>query len=129
MNRHIFINFIVAIFLLIGASSQAQNSLEADERLLASFTKHKLTEMSTAELGYWSFYVNQGFLLFEINKGKEDSEMGFLEYVGSLEDLNPLALGLKPLDTTVQTIRLGSTGHGIMIFSEKKIKAKMERLK
>ena len=117
--------------ILIGlmANTAFSQSAEADSKLNAKFNKKEIKAMSADEIAFWNFYVNDGFLVFEIKKEKSQSEMETIDFSGATDKINPLELGLIPEAEAVQTLRLGDTGYGIMIHSEKKIRAKMARLK
>lgn len=84
--------------------------------------------MPAEDLNYWTFFVQDGFVIFEISKEKGESEMEEIAFDGIPSEANPLALGLLPKETEMQTYRLGNSGFGIMVLSEKKLRAKMERL-
>lgn len=122
---------LAALFLFVltvcdlGANAQDR---EVDSKLLAKFSQKDVEAMNNETLAYWNFFVNDGFQVFEISKEKSESELEMIDYSGAIEDMNPLSLGLLPEPTSVKTYRLGNTGHGIMILSEKKIRAKMERI-
>lgn len=118
----------MAFTTIISTSVLAQSAQDHDERLLAKFSEKELKAMTPDEVQYWNFVVDNGYVVFEIKKEKSESEMENIDFNGDVNALNPLSLGLLPDESSVKTYSLGSTGFGIMVLSEKKIRAKMERL-
>lgn len=83
--------------------------------------------MDAEQKAFWNFYLTDGFVIFDVTKNRAKSDIGHLDFEGDVSSIDPLAMGLKPQPTAVQTFELGSTGKGLMILSEEKIKAKMAR--
>lgn len=124
---HRLVSVVILITLSVACTTGYAQNQRSSPELLAKFTQQEINDMDEATLAYWDFFAHSGFEVFEISKDKSESEMEMIDFSGSLEKINPLALGLLPEPTAVKTYRLGDTGHGIMILSEKKILAKMER--
>ena len=116
------------LFMALMAGTTIGQNAEADARLAAKFSQTDIKKMTQDEVAYWNFFVNEGYVVFEIKKEKGESEMEAIAYEGEPSEVAPLALGLSPKETEVQTYRLGNTGYGLMILSEQKLRAKIERL-
>ena len=128
MIKQIIRNVFIIALVTASISGFAQNNRNFDARLADKFSETELHALSAEEVNYWNFVAEHGFVVFEIKKEKGDSEMELLDFSGDATSVNPFSLGLSPDETSVRTYRLGNSGYGIMVLSEKKLRAKMERL-
>jgi hypothetical protein len=133
-KEHFMLKRIFSLSLLLVASGfflqcTAQNASTITERLSARFSADEQGKMSTDELAFWDFFSTQGFEVFTITKDLSQSDMKTIAFKGDLGSINPLALGLTPEETAVNTYKLGDTNTGLMILSKEKIVAKMNRQK
>jgi hypothetical protein len=122
---------LLVLFASFGLNmkANAQETAAAQDRLAVKFSETELAKMTTDERAFWNYFVTDGFVIFDITKDASESEMLHLDFEGTTNQFNPLALGLMPEETAVNTYRLGNTGQGVMILSKAKIKAKMNRTK
>jgi len=128
MLKHFFFFVLfIASGLIMQASAQETSSTQ--DRLAAKFSKTELTKMDAEERAFWEFFATDGFVVFDITKDASESDMQNLAFEGTAEQFNPLAFGLMPEETAVNSYRLGNTGQGVMILSKAKIKAKIDRKK
>ncbi len=86
---------LVLVFLMNGFHAEAQ---QTDKRLNAAYSKKELAEMSkndAGKLAYLSFYLDNGYQIMDVPKGKEDG-IGQTIALKSLEakDINLLTLDL-----------------------------------
>jgi|GEM_PF-1879153 len=128
MTKTILSGLLSIGLLTVSLNSIAQNSDSVNELLKAKFTQAELDGMKSQnadEYAFWSYFVTDGFMVFDISKDKADSEMTTIDFDGDPSTINPLSLGLEPMETSVQTFRLGNSDKGLMIYSQKKISAKM----
>jgi len=125
--------YLVIVAFLATASVSSDVSAQTSEqiaRLKSKFNEKELAslqEESPAELAFWDFYSQKGFVVYKIDDTKGSSDLTTVDFSGDIASINPLELGLEPKETEVQTYLLGASGHGIMILSKKKILAKMGR--
>lgn len=127
MRIPILVATLVTIFHSITTNAQ---TTEQDVRLKARFNDNELVRLrkeAPAEVDFWDYFAQKGFVVFKIDGEKGASELTTIDFSGDLATINPLNLGLEPKQTEVQTFALGTTGHGIMILSRTKIQAKMAR--
>lgn len=99
--------------MLIGASSTAL-AQEVDKRLYATFSKKDIAAMQkndAEKLAYLSFYLDHGYQIADVPKGKED---GVRESVNlksmDPKDINLLALNLPQHEFARQYYLIPGTG-------------------
>lgn len=128
MIKHFFL--VVLLFASsITMQANAQETESVHDRLAVKFSETELTEMNTEEAAFWEYFVTAGFIVYDITKDPSESDILHLDFKGATEHFNPLAYGLLPEKTAVNTYQLGNTGKGVMILSKAKIRAKMNRNK
>jgi len=116
---------LTAIMMLNTAWAQTR---EFDQRLTAKFSKKELKQMvaeNSAELDYWTFYLDHGYLIMDIVKGKED---GLHQSVSlkSLEpkDINLLALAVEQHDFARRYYRIeGIPGKMLALLPKQEVDA------
>lgn len=91
---------LVTAFVVIGSvTASAQNY---DERLLVKYSKKELKNMKTANdpsLATLTFYLNNGYQIADVPKGKEDGIQQSIELKSlDAKDINLLALDLPQHD-------------------------------
>jgi len=94
LRLQVLLTFAIVAVFAINAHAQ-----QYDQRLTAKFSKKELKDMAAANdptLAYWNFYVNNGYQIADVPKGKEDGVHQSIE-LKSLEakDINLLALNLE----------------------------------
>jgi hypothetical protein len=120
---------LLVLFASFGLNmkANAQETAVTHDRLSVKFSETELAKMTTDERAFWDYFVTDGFVIFDITKDASESEMLYLDFEGTTNQFNPLALGLMPEETAINAYRLGNTGQGVMILSKAKIKVKMDR--
>lgn len=97
--RPLLLLIVTAAFVFTTTAAMAQ---DYDKRLTAKFSKKNLTEMSkndAAGLAYLSFYLDNGYQIMDIPKGKEDGIQQSITLKSlDAKDINLLALDLPQHD-------------------------------
>ncbi len=94
MKRMLFSIGLAAAMMLNTAWAQTR---EFDQRLTAKFSKKELRKMAaenSAELDYWTYYLDHAYLIMDIVKGKEDG----LHQSVPLKSIDPKDINLLALD-------------------------------
>ena len=86
-------------FAFVASFAPKADAQEYDQRLTAKFSKKELKDMIAANdpaLTYWNFYLNNGYQIADVPKGKEEGVGETIE-LKSLEakDINLLTLKLE----------------------------------
>ncbi|MCF8256096.1 MAG: hypothetical protein K9J06_00985 [Flavobacteriales bacterium] len=127
--RSILLSVITATFVLSAVVAQAQ---DFDKRLTAKFSKKELTEMAkndAATLAYWNFYLDNGYQIMDIPKGKEDGIQQSITLKSlDAKDINLLALDLPQHDFARQYYLIeGMSGKMLALLPKSEVKTAFDK--
>jgi hypothetical protein len=124
--------FSIALFLGSVGFSQglsAQNSAAPDARLADRFSKKELKSLTNDELTYWTFYLDNCYLIVDVPKEKTDAVPASIKLDGlDKKDVNVFKLGLKPHAFARDYFRIEGTEKMLVVLPQTEIDQKLKEL-
>lgn len=122
----------IAIFLgSIGFCQglSAQNSASTDARLSDKFSKKELKSLTQDDLNYWTFFLDNSYLIVDVPKEKPDAVPASIKLSGlEKKDINVFKLGLKPHEFARDYFRIEGTDKMLVVLPQTEIDQKFKQL-
>lgn len=116
-------------FVSLSLNISAQNSTAQDARLADRFTKKELKSLSPEELNYWTFYLDNSYLIVDIPNEKSDAVQASVKLTGmDKKDINVFKLGFKPHAFARDYVRIEGTDKMFVILPQTEIDQKYKEL-
>lgn len=116
------------LFGFMTTSVFAQNT-EVDKRLYAKFSKEEVQNLVKEDpeaLEFWSFYLDNGYSVQEMPKGK-GADLPEVEMIDG--EFNVLALGFEPQEVGNRYFRIKGSGKLLALHSYTEVKSKIKASK
>jgi len=119
---------LLALALLVftfGTAGFAQTNADVDARLYEKFSKKEIKLMQAENpetLAFWSFYLDNGYSVMEMPKGKGD-DLNAVDFDPATD--NVLSLNVEPQENGNVYLRITSTGQLLALHSYTEVKSKM----
>lgn len=122
MFKPLFYCITLIGLITISSIATAQNKDNIDNRLYNKFSKKEVKSLSTDELNYWTFYLENSIQIVDIPKEKPDAVPAVVS-LKSLDkkDINVFKLGFKPHAVARDYYRIEGTDKMVIVLPQSEI--------
>ena len=122
MFKPLFYCITLIGLITISSIATAQNKGDIDNRLYDKFSKKEVKSLSTDELNYWTFYLENSIEIVDIPKEKPDAVPAVVS-LKSLDkkDINVFKLGFKPHAVARDYFRIEGTDKMVIVLPQSEI--------
>lgn len=129
MIKNIFNLAIILVLAGVTLNVSAQNPTDRDTRLADRFSKKELKSLSQEELNYWTFYLDNSYLIVDIPKEKPDAVPASIKLPGlEKKDINVFKLGLNTHEFARDYFRIEGTDKMLVVLPQTEIDQKFNEL-